>query len=167
MTFNNVLEDYISVSDDTTAYLFTDGCATAAGTNCTEVCLDATRAFDSPQNLQNCMQYPNIARAVREDRIEKASMDLANTMGILTGSNLESVYTSVTACLDDYNRAARTDEDTILVYEDAPCVGFNGTSGGQTCFTNICAFHSLSAQINADVGGIGVSLLSLLTYSDY
>jgi hypothetical protein len=120
ITFNNVLQNYISVSDDTTAYLFTDGCATATGWNCTEVCLDATRAFDSPQNLQNCMQYPNIAKAVREDRIEQASLDLTHIMGIFTGSNLESVYTNVTACLDYYERAARTDEDTTLVYEDAP-----------------------------------------------
>jgi hypothetical protein len=119
ITFNNVLQDYISVSNDTTAYLFTDGCATATGWNCTRVCLDATRAFDSPRNLQECIQYPNIAKTVREDRIEQASLDLAYTMGIFTGSNLESVYTSVTPCLDDYEGAARTNEDTTLVYEDA------------------------------------------------
>lgn len=147
--------------------LFESGCLVNGISNCTAACQDPNLIFASPYTLQNCM----VMVALGNTTVSYYNMTLSDP--VIANASKLSIYPKSS----DYSSLISTVNQTIEkcftqycnqspggcpISGDGPvCQWFSareidGSSlvTSDICFPNICG--NVPAQLNADIGGIGV-----------
>ena len=146
-----------------TITLFTDACIQGDGTpNCTAACLDKTQMFSSLETLHNCAVFPNISVHLANNALTADARRLAEDLNIRPSSHDSSLPSNISnaiqRCLFD---TCKNNEDCARTLD--PINGSNkkyspydltGTLFINNTYFPLC--RPIPAEINADVGGVGV-----------
>ena len=142
------------------SYLFADACNLGDGTqNCTASCLNGMM-FTNLQNLHNCMAYQIVAEQYQKNDLTQEAQTLVEKLNIEPASPNSTLVSSITqtiqTCLVDYCNSISGCEDQMHSSPSQPGNDFDLYTDGGYLVESICDF--LPAQINTDVGGIGVRI---------
>lgn len=158
-------QSMLSYTYDYSAYLFADACRQADGsTNCTASCNDTSLMFENLETLHNCMVFPQVAAHHYNNNLTARAQRLVEGLEIEPMKNTSdlsrAVMSHVQSCLTDYCatitgcREQYADENPSP-YLNASYWDFNDQ--GEELVEYICGYFS--AQVNSDIGGIGVQIL--------
>ncbi|KAK4499216.1 hypothetical protein PRZ48_009729 [Zasmidium cellare] len=158
--WGNGIEDLF---EDITLYRW--GCEYGETNNCTKACLDPQKLWndeDSAYTLHNCNAYPVVAQLWHAGNLTEKGIEVATSYGISNDSSAQlfSRPAGITNCITAYcdlneNKPSYcngTGEPQFLGY-------FNITNTTSKAFyfdynPNLC--YQLNAEVNPDIGGIGV-----------
>ena len=146
------------------SYLFADACNLGDGTqNCTASCLSNGTMFANLQNLHNCMAYQSVAEQYQKNNLTQEAQALVEELNIEPASPNSTLVLTIThaiqTCLVDYCNSIQGCEDEYPQTHSShfrPGNNFDLYTDGGWLVDNICG--SLPAQVNTDVGGIGVGI---------
>ena len=152
--------------------MFMDACD---HTNCTSVCLDLNRVFQSPATFLNCLSLPSLSSKIRDKSMWPGDQALiAGMFGIVEEIEVSrAIVANITGCFDGYVSSCQNNTVCNDAYGqldvESKCRTFfasgNGTAGTfpistnespgtRDCIDAICS--AITATANNDVVGIGV-----------
>ena len=150
-----------------TLAVFLEACDSIGAQNCTTCCLDTSVMFDSLETFHNCLIYTAVARLNAQGRLNDAH--LTDSLGIDNGrpanQTAQNVTTLIFNCLFDYcgyNSKCKTDlqgytASSYINETHAVHLG-NFRSYHSILDFDICSYVAPFSFLNADVGGVGVSI---------
>ena len=144
-------------------------------TNCTSVCLDLDRVFNSPATFLNCLSLPSLSSKIQNKSMWPGDQALVGgTFGIVEEIEpSRAIVANITGCFDGYVRSCQNNTVCNSAYRhldvESTCQNFfasendtrgtfpissNGSFGTRDCIDAICS--AITATANNDVVGIGV-----------
>lgn len=169
-SYDSVLYDEFYDSD-TKIFLFADACwqPSLNRWNCTLSCKDTSFMFSNLETLHNCMAFPEVAAHYYENNLTQIARALVAQLGIQASRNDSESNRNVTrliqTCLTDYCtsiKGCHVIYDTVYGAGNENATAYRDPSNwdfreqGSLLMGAICESLRSQAQVNADIGGIGV-----------
>ena len=153
-------------------------------TNCTSVCQDINRVFQSPATFLNCLSLPSLSSKIQDNSMWPGDQALiGGTFGIVEEIEpSRAIVANITGCFGGYVRSCQNNTVCNSAYRhldvESKCQNFfasesntgstfpissNGSFGTRDCIDAICS--AITATANNDVVGIGVRTKSVMSCS--